>query len=230
MYRLACILCSVFLLSGCVIHLKPGISWCTNKQCVFGAYGLYAVKDFSHRTKAKIARFERKHLRHHEHHADGEARIARRKAPVNKAGETTALATNSKDIYVTPQVKDTVIVTVPAKAPANLRINFAFDKDTISFQDKINIREYIAKIDVAHTEEILIKGFTDNAGSKAYNKHLSIHRAKRVYDYLISLGIPASKLSFKGFDFKDPVADNKTEEGRALNRRVEIEIVLKESL
>ncbi|MGZ3903788.1 MAG: OmpA family protein [Bacteroidia bacterium] len=219
----------MLLLSGCVIHLKPGISWCTSKTCIYDAYGLYAVKDFSHRTKAKIARFERKNFKHHEHHSDGETRIARKKPTQNKI-DNSVVATTKKELIAPPIVKDTIVAVEPVKAPANLRINFAFDKDTISSQDKINIREYIAKIDVKNTEEILIKGFTDNAGSKAYNKHLSIHRAKRVYDYLVSLGVPAAKLSFKGFDFKDPVADNKTEEGRALNRRVEIEIVLKESL
>ncbi|MGZ3864673.1 MAG: OmpA family protein [Bacteroidia bacterium] len=196
---------------------------------MFGAYGLYAVKDFSHRAKAKITRFERKNFKHHEHHSDGETRIARKRPTVSKT-DNTVVASAKKEMSVVHVTKDTLVLVEPVKAPANLRINFAFDKDTISLQDKINIREYIAKIDVEHSEEILIKGFTDNAGSKAYNKHLSIHRAKRVYDYLVSLGVPAAKLSFKGFDFKDPVADNKTEEGRALNRRVEIEIVMKESL
>ena len=217
---------ALFALSSCVIHLKPGISWCTNKTCIYEAYGLYAVKDFVHRTKGKIVRIERKAKRSSEHHTAENTKIATRKSPVIK---------NNK---VIPVVKDTLafiketpgIINDTVKPLANLRINFAFDKDTISAQDKINIMDYIKKIPIEATSEILIKGFTDNAGTEICNKHLSMKRARRVHDYLISLGIPRSKLIFKGFDFKDPVADNKTEEGRSLNRRVEIEIIYKKPL
>jgi len=189
---------------------------------VYDAYGLYAVKDFTHRTKAKINALERKAKRNHEHHSGGEMRMVSKRLPAAKA-QNIISDTVSKNTYVARKDKETIAdVTKPV---ANLRINFAFDKDTISVRDMINIKEYMQKIPLETTADILIKGFTDNAGTKAYNKHLSINRAKRVYDYLILLGIPSSKLSFKGFDFKDPVADNKTEEGRSLNRRVEIEIV-----
>jgi outer membrane protein OmpA-like peptidoglycan-associated protein len=217
---------ALLALSGCVIHLKPGISWCTNKTCIYEAYGLYAVKDFAHRAKGKIARIERKAKRSGEHHTAENTRIATKKSPSTKEKNVILIAKDtfivSKEIPIT--IKDT------AKPLANLRINFAFDKDTISGQDKINIREYMKKIPIETTSEILIKGFTDNAGTEVYNKHLSMKRARRIYDYLISLGIPHSKLIFKGFDFKDPVADNKTEEGRSLNRRVEIEILYRKSL
>ena len=222
---LICIVVSLAL-SGCVIHLKPGISWCTNKTCIYEAYGLYAIKDFAHRTKGKIARIERKAKRSGEHHAVDNTKIVAKKSPLTKESKVIPI---TKDTFVV--IKETsIVVTDAVKSLANLRINFAFDKDTISAQDKINIREYMKKIPIEATAEILIKGFTDNAGTEVYNKHLSMKRARRVYDYLISLGIPHSKLIFKGFDFKDPVADNKTEEGRSLNRRVEIEIIYKKPL
>ncbi len=66
-----------------------------------------------------------------------------------------------------------------------------------------------------------IKGYTDSTGSESFNIKLSEERAKVCYDYLINKGIPANRLTYKGFGPKDPVADNKTAEGRAKNRRTE---------
>jgi len=73
--------------------------------------------------------------------------------------------------------------------------------------------------------KIEIGGHTDNVGSKAYNKTLSENRAKSVYTYLISKGIDKDRLSYKGYDFSIPIADNATEEGRALNRRTEFKVI-----
>jgi OOP family OmpA-OmpF porin len=70
--------------------------------------------------------------------------------------------------------------------------------------------------------KLQIGGHTDNIGSAAYNKRLSKRRAKAVMDYLIQHGIDASRLSAHGYGFDVPVASNKTAEGRAKNRRVEL--------
>ncbi len=70
-------------------------------------------------------------------------------------------------------------------------------------------------------------GFTDNTGSTGHNQRLSENRAKAVTAYLESKGVPADRMSAKGFG-EDPkyfVGDNATEEGKALNRRVELESV-----
>jgi outer membrane protein OmpA-like peptidoglycan-associated protein len=72
---------------------------------------------------------------------------------------------------------------------------------------------------------IEIGGHTDNVGNKEFNASLSTNRAKAVYNYLLSKGIEASRLSYKGYDFSMPIADNDTEVGRALNRRTEFKIV-----
>lgn len=72
---------------------------------------------------------------------------------------------------------------------------------------------------------IEISGHTDNIGNAAYNKELSLQRARSVVDYLVSKGIAASRLQSVGFGFEKPVADNQTEEGRRLNRRSEFRIV-----
>ena len=67
-----------------------------------------------------------------------------------------------------------------------------------------------------------IYGHTDNAGEDNYNQRLSEKRAQSVYDYLVSMGISASRLTYKGFGATKPVAPNDSEEGRKLNRRTEI--------
>lgn len=72
---------------------------------------------------------------------------------------------------------------------------------------------------------IEIRGHTDNIGSEGYNKKLSVDRAASVYNYLLDKGIPKTRMKYRGFGPNVPVADNSTEEGRELNRRVEIFIV-----
>jgi outer membrane protein OmpA-like peptidoglycan-associated protein len=69
--------------------------------------------------------------------------------------------------------------------------------------------------------EIELSGYTDNVGDDNYNLDLSQNRAKAVYDYLIANKIRANRLSYKGYGKTSPVSDNKTEEGRANNRRTE---------
>lgn len=72
---------------------------------------------------------------------------------------------------------------------------------------------------------IQINGHTDTQGDEADNLVLSENRAKAVMDYLISAGIDPARLSYKGFGQTEPVEDNGTAAGRALNRRVEVEIL-----
>lgn len=72
---------------------------------------------------------------------------------------------------------------------------------------------------------VQINGHTDNVGKDADNVLLSAARAKSVVDYLISSGISPERLSYKGFGASLPVADNATEEGRALNRRTEMVVL-----
>jgi outer membrane protein OmpA-like peptidoglycan-associated protein len=69
-----------------------------------------------------------------------------------------------------------------------------------------------------------IEGHTDNVGSDATNSELSLRRALSVRDYLIGLGVAASRIDVDGYGPSRPVADNSTVQGRARNRRVEIVI------
>jgi outer membrane protein OmpA-like peptidoglycan-associated protein len=75
------------------------------------------------------------------------------------------------------------------------------------------------------TLKIQISGHTDNSGKAADNSRLSENRAQSVTSYLTAKGIPATRLSFKGWGDTQPVADNSTPEGRALNRRTELKVI-----
>ena len=67
-----------------------------------------------------------------------------------------------------------------------------------------------------------VQGNTDNIGTEKYNMGLSLRRAKSVKAYLVNKGVAADRMSIRGFGFSRPVATNDTDEGRALNRRVEL--------
>jgi outer membrane protein OmpA-like peptidoglycan-associated protein len=74
---------------------------------------------------------------------------------------------------------------------------------------------------------VQINGHTDNVGKPADNLTLSNNRAKAVVAYLASKGIETSRLQSKGFGETRPVSDNNTEEGRAKNRRTELQVISK---
>jgi outer membrane protein OmpA-like peptidoglycan-associated protein len=67
-----------------------------------------------------------------------------------------------------------------------------------------------------------VAGHTDNRGAAAYNRDLSQRRAEAVRSYLVSKGVNGGNLSARGYGPDSPVADNKTANGRAENRRVEL--------
>ena len=74
-------------------------------------------------------------------------------------------------------------------------------------------------------EVIIAIGHTDSIGSDAYNLKLSVRRAEAVKAYLVSKGIEPNRIYTEGKGKAQPIADNRTAEGRAKNRRVEIEVV-----
>lgn len=103
-------------------------------------------------------------------------------------------------------------------------VNFEFNKATLT-PDSRSVLDGIAKSLAGQpTMEIRIEGHTDSIGTDAYNLRLSKARAASVRDYLISRGVTASRLSSEGFGESRPVADNGTDEGRAMNRRVELKV------
>jgi outer membrane protein OmpA-like peptidoglycan-associated protein len=103
---------------------------------------------------------------------------------------------------------------------------FDFNKAVIKPEGREQLKEYRdqARDQLSRADKILLTGHTDNIGSAAYNQKLSLRRATAVRDYLASLGVDKTRMEVRGEGFRKPVADNKTEEGRAKNRRVEIEL------
>ncbi|HZF25232.1 MAG TPA: OmpA family protein [Steroidobacteraceae bacterium] len=86
-----------------------------------------------------------------------------------------------------------------------------------SYEDLNLAVEFLKRVPAATG---IIEGHTDSSGSEAYNQHLSEARAKAVREYMVSMGIDASRLEARGYGESQPVADNATAEGRAQNRRV----------
>lgn len=72
---------------------------------------------------------------------------------------------------------------------------------------------------------IIVNGYADNTGGDEYNQKLSAQRAQAVVEYLVNMGIDAKRLASKGYGSQNPVADNNTEEGRKMNRRVEFVVI-----
>ncbi len=102
---------------------------------------------------------------------------------------------------------------------------FDFDKATLKPAGKAKLDDLVGKVKGINLEVIIAVGHTDSVGSDAYNQKLSVKRAESVKAYLVSKGIEKNRIYTEGKGEKQPVADNKTTEGRAKNRRVEIEVV-----
>ncbi len=122
----------------------------------------------------------------------------------------------------------------PAPAPAvaaSSKVTYAadaffdFDKSDLKPEGKAKLDDLVSKVQGINLEVIIAVGHTDSIGSDAYNQKLSVRRSEAVKAYLVAKGIEKNRVYTEGKGEKQPVADNKTKEGRAKNRRVEIEVV-----
>ena len=102
---------------------------------------------------------------------------------------------------------------------------FDFDKAVLKPEGKAKLDDLVGKVKGISLEVIIAVGHTDSVGADAYNQKLSVRRAEAVKAYLVSKGVEKNRVYTEGKGEKQPVADNKTKEGRAKNRRVEIEVV-----
>ena len=102
---------------------------------------------------------------------------------------------------------------------------FDFDKSVIKPEGRSKLDDLASKVKGINLEVVIAIGHADSIGSDAYNQRLSVRRSESVKAYLVSKGIEANRVYTEGKGEKQPVADNKTAEGRAKNRRVEIEVV-----
>jgi OOP family OmpA-OmpF porin len=102
---------------------------------------------------------------------------------------------------------------------------FDFNKSVLKPEGKAKLDDLVGKVKGINLEVIIAVGHTDSVGSDAYNQKLSVARSEAVKAYLVSKGIEKNRVYTEGKGEKQPVADNKTKEGQAKNRRVEIEVV-----
>lgn len=107
-----------------------------------------------------------------------------------------------------------------------LQVLFDFDKSTLTEADLKELQKAVAFVKKYPGANIRLDGYTDSIGTDAYNIKLSERRAAAVKDYLIKkAGVGSSKITAVGHGKADPVASNKTAEGRSKNRRVELSIL-----
>ena len=142
---------------------------------------------------------------------------------------------------VAPAAAPAVVVVVPVAPvvpapaqpapPAASKVTYAadaffdFDKYVLKPEGKAKLDDLVGKVKGVNLEVIIAVGHTDSIGTVEYNQKLSVRRAEAVKAYLVSKGIEKNRVYTEGKGEKQPVADNKTKEGRAKNRRVEIEVV-----
>src|SRR5699024_1966173 len=119
----------------------------------------------------------------------------------------------------------------PVQAPAASKVTLNadtfvdFDKATIKPEGRQVLDQIAAQVQDMELEALIATGHTDSTGNAEYNQGLSERRAASVKAYLVSKGIPADRIYTEGKGLTQPIASNATREGRAQNRRVEIEIV-----
>lgn len=113
--------------------------------------------------------------------------------------------------------------TQPRTVTLNADANFAINKYDLLPAGKQALDKFIADSDGVNIGTVVIDGHTDSTGSKALNDRLSLRRAQTVRNYLQSHGLHAGQYQVHGYAATKPIASNATAEGRAQNRRVEIQ-------
>lgn len=104
-------------------------------------------------------------------------------------------------------------------------VNFDFDKATLTVNAKSILDGVAAALQSRPDVEVELGGHTDGKGTESYNARLSERRARSVRDYLVSKGVAASRMTARGYGESAPVATNDTDDGRELNRRVELRVL-----
>lgn len=130
-----------------------------------------------------------------------------------------------------PVVAAPPLAPPPVAQPTSEKVSFAaaalfdFDQSAVKPDGKAALDELLVKLQGSDLEVMVSVGHTDSVGSSDYNQKLSQRRAEAVKAYLASKGVEAARIYTEGKGEAQPMADNRTPEGRAKNRRVTVEIV-----
>ncbi len=103
-------------------------------------------------------------------------------------------------------------------------INFKYNSDALDAKSNTTVDQVAAALKKYPNAKVRVAGYTDSLGNAAYNMDLSERRAHSVAERLVADGIPAANVSYIGYGAANPIATNKTAEGRYQNRRVELEV------
>lgn len=136
-------------------------------------------------------------------------------------------------IVVPPRARAaTPVAPKPAPAPAaatkvslSADALFDFGKSDLKAEGQVSLDKLLTRIKGVQLDVVIAVGHTDSVGSDAYNERLSLARAESVKAYLVSQGVDVKRVRAVGKGESQPIADNATREGRARNRRVEVEVV-----
>ncbi len=150
--------------------------------------------------------------------------------PVDTVKEEPKLDTEvvyeTKECYSIEDMKNFIMKNVPIddKRICMYDMKFEFASAVMEKEAEKQLDEFVDLYKKFPNMQFRISGHTDNVGSEAYNQKLSEDRAKSVFNYFLKKGVPSSKMTIVGYGLKYPIDTNDTEEGRAKNRRVEVDI------
>lgn len=133
------------------------------------------------------------------------------------------------EAVIPPRTRTAPAAAPAAAAPAKMSLSadslFDFNKSVIKSEGMGKLDALVDRLKGVAFEVVIAVGHTDSVGSAAYNQRLSLARAESVKAYLASKGVDRQRIRTEGRGETQPVADNATAEGRAKNRRVDIEVV-----
>ncbi len=152
--------------------------------------------------------------------------------PISRSVDTVTIVEHTVDTLVIERV-DTVFIERPmasdvevkeALVMASEHLEFENDKSIILKKSYGDLEALTNLLLIREELNISLSGHTDNNGTEAYNMRLSENRVKAVKKFLMANGVDGNRIKTSHFGESKPISDNKTEEGRSKNRRVEMEV------
>lgn len=125
---------------------------------------------------------------------------------------------------ITSPISQEEVVKYQEESPISERIHFAFDSDIIPEKSRDELKQIAEFLQEKKKISLIIEGYCDERGTKAYNIALGARRAQSVKNYLVAEGVPAKKLEVVSYGEDKPLAIGVTKEDYAKNRRVEFKI------